>query len=180
MWKVEYKHAKADSAWTTHGTYCSESSAMSVASQIVGEHFATRVVDSRGMGKWIFPVALGTVGLTGAITALLVYLILGREGLGFAEWSLLPSAILLIASLVGRNFPRFQCILAIAAVGFAVVVGGASTIVLTSPRHHGGPVTGPTAEILVFLAWMPTLVVAGVLLLVSVFLLFADSGSRAD
>ncbi|MBY0515148.1 MAG: hypothetical protein K2P78_14740 [Gemmataceae bacterium] len=52
MWKVEYKHANAGSAWTTHGTYGSESSAMSVASQIAGKHFATRVVSPSGSVTW--------------------------------------------------------------------------------------------------------------------------------
>jgi len=52
MWKVEYKHANAASSWTTHGTYGSESSAMSVASQIAGKHFATRVVSPSGSVTW--------------------------------------------------------------------------------------------------------------------------------
>lgn len=52
MWKVEYKHANAGSAWTTHGTYGSESSAMSVASQIAHKHFATRVVSPDGSVVW--------------------------------------------------------------------------------------------------------------------------------
>jgi len=52
MWKVEYKHANVFSAWSTHGNYGSESSAMSVAAQIASKHFATRVVDPRGNIVW--------------------------------------------------------------------------------------------------------------------------------
>jgi hypothetical protein len=52
MWYVEYKHANAGSSWTRHGSYGSESSAMSVASQIAGKHFATRVVDPNGNVVW--------------------------------------------------------------------------------------------------------------------------------
>ena len=52
MWKVQYKHANAASSWTTHGTYGSESSAINVASQISGKHFATRVVDPNGNVTW--------------------------------------------------------------------------------------------------------------------------------
>jgi len=52
MWKVQYKHANAGSAWTNHGTYGSEVSAMSAASRIAGQHFATRVVDPNGNVAW--------------------------------------------------------------------------------------------------------------------------------
>jgi len=52
MWKVDYKHANASSSWTTHGTYGSESSAMSVAAQIAHKDFATRVVDPNGNVVW--------------------------------------------------------------------------------------------------------------------------------
>jgi hypothetical protein len=52
MWKVEYKHANAASSWTTHGTYGSEASAMSVASRIADKHFAVRVVDPHGSVVW--------------------------------------------------------------------------------------------------------------------------------
>lgn len=52
MWKVEYKHANAGSAWSAHGTYGSESSALNVAAQIAHKHFATRVVDPHGRVVW--------------------------------------------------------------------------------------------------------------------------------
>ena len=52
MWKVEYKHANAGSAWSTHGTYGSESSAIGAASRVAGKHFATRVVDPCGNVVW--------------------------------------------------------------------------------------------------------------------------------
>jgi len=52
MWQVEYKHANASSSWTTHGTYGSEASAMSVAAQIAHKHFATRLVDPNGNVAW--------------------------------------------------------------------------------------------------------------------------------
>ncbi len=52
MWKVQYKHANAPSSWTNHGSYGSESSAMSVAAQIAPKHFATRVVDPNGNVVW--------------------------------------------------------------------------------------------------------------------------------
>jgi len=52
MWRVQYKHANAGSAWTTHGNYGSESSAMSVASSIAHRHFATRILDPNGNVAW--------------------------------------------------------------------------------------------------------------------------------
>lgn len=52
VWKVEYKHANASSAWSTHGTYGSESSAMSVAAQITHKHLVVRAVDPHGNVAW--------------------------------------------------------------------------------------------------------------------------------
>lgn len=53
MWKVQYKHANAASAWTTHGSYGSEASAMMAAQQIAHKHFAVRVLDPNGNVVWV-------------------------------------------------------------------------------------------------------------------------------
>jgi hypothetical protein len=52
MWKVEYKHANASSAWTSHGGYGSESTAIREASRISPKNFATRVIDPKGNVVW--------------------------------------------------------------------------------------------------------------------------------
>lgn len=52
MYKVQYKSSNAGSAWTTSGTYASESTALSNASKIAGKYFMVRVIDNNGNTIW--------------------------------------------------------------------------------------------------------------------------------
>lgn len=51
MFKVQYKSHNAAQAWTTHGSYGSESSALGVAQRISGK-WIIRVLDPNGNVVW--------------------------------------------------------------------------------------------------------------------------------
>jgi hypothetical protein len=52
MYKVQYKSHNASQAWSTHGTYGSEASALSAAERIAGKNFMVRVLDPDGHVVW--------------------------------------------------------------------------------------------------------------------------------
>jgi len=52
MFKVQYKSHNAAQAWSTHGSYGSESSALSVAERISSKNFMVRVLDPNGNVVW--------------------------------------------------------------------------------------------------------------------------------
>ena len=52
MYKVKYKSSNASQAWSTHGSYGSEQSALNSAARIAPKYFMVQVVDSRGFIIW--------------------------------------------------------------------------------------------------------------------------------
>jgi hypothetical protein len=52
MYKVQYKSHNASQAWSTHGSYGSESSALNEAQRIAGKMLMVRVVDPSGQVIW--------------------------------------------------------------------------------------------------------------------------------
>jgi len=52
MFRVLYKSQNAASAWSTFGSYGSESSALSAAERIADRYFMVRVVDPEGDTIW--------------------------------------------------------------------------------------------------------------------------------
>jgi hypothetical protein len=52
MWKVQYKSHNAGQAWSTLGSYGSESSALGNATRISGKYFMVRVIDPNGNTVW--------------------------------------------------------------------------------------------------------------------------------
>ena len=52
MFKVQYKSHNASQAWTNHGSYGSESSALGVAERISGKFFMVRVINPDGNVVW--------------------------------------------------------------------------------------------------------------------------------
>lgn len=53
MWKVQYKSHNATQAWTTRGSYGSETSALAnVGNTVSRGFFMVRVIDPRGYTIW--------------------------------------------------------------------------------------------------------------------------------
>ena len=52
MWKVQFKPQNAMQAWSTQGSYGSESTALSNAGRAVGRYFMVRVIDPDGRTIW--------------------------------------------------------------------------------------------------------------------------------
>ena len=52
MYKVQYKSSNANQAWSTHGSYGSENSALNNAARIAPKKFMTKVTDSNGHVVW--------------------------------------------------------------------------------------------------------------------------------
>lgn len=52
MFRVQYKSHNAAQAWTTHGSYGSEHSALLSATRLSGRMFMVRVVDPDGLVVW--------------------------------------------------------------------------------------------------------------------------------
>ena len=52
MYKVRYKSHNASQAWSTHGSYGNEQSALSSASRISGKYFMVQALDPSGNVIW--------------------------------------------------------------------------------------------------------------------------------
>jgi len=52
MFKVRFKSKNASQAWSTHGSYGNESSALANASRISARYFMVQVIDKNNMVIW--------------------------------------------------------------------------------------------------------------------------------